>query len=57
MVDQLGGTRRLVRQIGMLPQCLVRGNSLAGDPVAALLRQDGIEDAFGQAIGLGQQEE
>ena len=52
MVDQLGGTRRLVRQLRMLPQRLVRGDALAGDPVAALLGQDGIEETFEQAIGL-----
>ena len=32
---------------------LVRGDALAGDPVAALLGQDGVEETFGQAIGLG----
>ena len=53
MVDQLGSTRRLVRQLGMLPQRLVCGDALAGDPVAALLGQDGIEETFGQAIGMG----
>jgi hypothetical protein len=52
MVDQLGGTRRLVRQLRMLPQRLVRGDALAGDPVAALLGQDGIEEMFEQTIGL-----
>jgi hypothetical protein len=36
----------------MLPQRLVRGDALAGDPVAALLGQDGIEETFQQAIGL-----
>ena len=52
MVDQLGSIRRLVRQLGMLPQPLVRGDAPAGDPVAALVGQDGIEETFGQAIGL-----
>jgi hypothetical protein len=54
MVDQLGSTRRLLRQLGMLPQPLVRGDALAGDPVAALLVQDGIEGSFRRAIGLGE---
>jgi hypothetical protein len=52
MVDQLGGIRRLVRQFGMLLQPLVCGDALAGDPLAALLGQDGIEETFEQAIGL-----
>ncbi len=52
MVDQLGGKRRHVRQLGMLPQRLVRGDAPTGDPVAALLREDRIKETFGQAIGL-----
>ena len=52
MVDQLGSTRRLVRQPRMLPQRLVRGDALALDPAAALLGKDGIEETLEQAIGL-----
>jgi hypothetical protein len=36
----------------MLPHPLVCRDALAGDPVAALLGQDGIEEKFKQAIGL-----
>jgi hypothetical protein len=52
MVDELGSARRLVRQLGMVRQHFVCGDALAGDPVAALLGQDGIEETFEQAIGL-----
>jgi hypothetical protein len=35
----------------MLPQRLVGEDAIAGDPIAALLGQDGIEKTFGHAIG------